>query len=65
MEQGREIEVLLKSAREKTQRGVHVRRASGYWNGEVDRSREGEEEVIPPPPLDVEEEVDVDENGMY
>jgi len=66
VEQGREIEVLLKSAREKTQRGVHVRRASGYWNGEVDlgesRSREGEEEVIPPPPLD---EVDVDENGMY
>tara|TARA_B100000780_G_C21009831_1_gene404325 strand:+ start:209 stop:871 length:663 start_codon:yes stop_codon:yes gene_type:complete len=52
VEQGEEVEILLKSARLKTQNEFHVRRASGYWNGGVD---------IPPPPIVESEIMDEDE----
>lgn len=52
VEQGEEVEILLKSARLKTQNEFHVRRASGYWNGGVD---------IPPPPIVENEIMDEDE----
>ena len=52
VEQGEEIEILLKSARTQTQDAFHVRRASGYWSGQI---------VPPPPPSDeVVEEMEVE-----
>ena len=44
-DQGKEIEILLNSARTQNQKEYHIRRASGYWNG-----------YVPPPPPDEEEE---------
>ena len=43
-DQGKEIEILLNSARTQNQKEYHIRRASGYWNG-----------YVPPPPPDEEE----------